>query len=124
MRRLHRWFGLITGIFFAVIALTGICMQTISLLSPREEDRPPAVASNRLNVAPASPAVSKPQPPRKPDLYHWLDHVHDGEFAGPAGRVFSLVLGFALLFFSVSGIWMYWKMFQGRSRNDKTEIFW
>jgi uncharacterized iron-regulated membrane protein len=126
MRQLHRWFGLITGIFFAFVALTGIGMQTVALLNPREEGPPPAASPGK--AAEASRATDREptagRGERKPDFYHWLDHIHDGEIAGPAGRIVSLLLGVALFFFSVSGIWMYWKMYSGRRRLGKHDVFW
>jgi len=94
-------------------------MQSIALLNPRDEGPPPAASAQM-----APPREEPPAGARKPDLYHWLAHIHDGEIVGPAGRVASLILGLALLFFSVSGIWMYWKMFDARRRTGKADPFW
>ena len=123
MRRLHRWFGLIAGFFFMVMSITGIGMETIKLVLP--EPPKPASVGTLERPASASPHVKSPDgPPRKMDVYHWLNHIHDGELAGPAGRILVLMLGFALFFFSVSGLWMYWTMFDARSRLGKTQVFW
>lgn len=115
MRQFHRWLGLITGFFFMFVALTGIGMETIKLFVP---DAPKPAMSH----GPGAAALAGP--PRKMDFYHGLNHIHDGELAGPAGRIIVLMLGFALLFFSISGIWMYWKMLAARHRIGKKQLFW
>lgn len=127
MRRLHRWLGLLTGVFLAVVAVTGIGMQVISLVSP-EQHGPPGLAAG----GPAQGLPGRPQPgpapgppePHDLDFRGWLDHIHDGEVAGNAGRVVSLAFGVALLFFSISGIWMYARMFSARRRNGAGDLFW
>jgi uncharacterized iron-regulated membrane protein len=123
VRTFHRWFGLIAGFFFMLMSLTGIGMETIKLVVP-EQPRPASVVTiDRPH--PAGPSTKAPDgPPRKMDFYHWLNHIHDGELAGPTGRIVVLLLGFALFFFSVSGLWMYWKMYDGRSRLGKKQVFW
>jgi uncharacterized iron-regulated membrane protein len=108
MRRLHRWCGLVTGVFMALIALTGIGMQVIDLIWP-EQDGP----------------RDAPDPARGVhQIRAFIDHLHDGEVLGVSGRAVSLVLGVALLFFSVSGIWMYWTMLSARRRNGVGKLFW
>jgi uncharacterized iron-regulated membrane protein len=116
MRRLHRWFGLVTGVFMALIALSGIGMQVIDLIWP-EHPGPRGGPPGGL--------------PRGPDPAHglhqfraFMDHLHDGELLGYWGRIVSLALGLALLLFSVSGIWMYWTMYSARRRNGMGKVFW
>ncbi len=145
-RRLHRWFGLVTGLLFSVVSLTGIGMQVVSLVSPEHDGPPPFEdtsgkagdgAQSHAGGPPAAGMIvnpeggeARPEPggpgphDQRPDFYHWLDHIHDGEFAGPAGRVVSLILGLALFFFSVSGLWMYWTMFRNRARAGQPGLFW
>jgi uncharacterized iron-regulated membrane protein len=54
-----------------------------------------------------------------------LHHLHSGESFGPLGVVVSLLSGFALLFFSFSGLWMYIRMWSHRRKNNlKPGWFW
>ena len=46
-----------------------------------------------------------------------LHHLHSGESFGPAGVIVSILSGLALVFFSVSGIWLYVQMW--RHRKDR-----
>ena len=105
-----------------LMSLTGIGMETIKLVVP--ETPRPAIGHMDRALPAKSPGKASDGPPRKLDFYHLLNHIHDGELAGPAGRVIVLLLGFALFFFSISGIWMYWKMFDARSRLGKKQVFW
>lgn len=105
MRRLHRWFGLITSVIMAFVAATGIIMQVMDLFNIDDQQGPGAPGGGL----------------RLRDL---IDHLHDGEYFGNTGRVISLLMGVALFFFFVSGIWMYWQMLRARSELGKKGLFW
>ncbi len=122
MRRFHRWFGLIVGVFLAVISATGIVLQVQVLME--NHDAPPAA----MAVEPHrdAPEEEKPAAARDHDrdLHESIMHIHSGEFFGKFGNVIGLICGLALFFFSISGLWMYWQMFQARSKNGRREVFW
>ena len=143
MRKFHRWFGLITGIFMLIISGTGITIQTLDLISnnhdgpPRgaEQGPPPGSPTPFDNGQPPSEAASANQNlapipgqpnirPRKMGLMGIVKHIHSGEYFGPIGIVINIICGFALFFFSISGIWIYWQMFQSRAKIGRKEIFW
>jgi uncharacterized iron-regulated membrane protein len=54
-----------------------------------------------------------------------LHHLHSGESFGPIGTVISILSGFALIFFAISGMWMYVQMFRRRSASPgRSRFFW
>ena len=58
-------------------------------------------------------------------LVGWFHHLHSGEEFGPVGTAISLMTGLALLFFSISGLWMYFSMWKNRKdRSLKPGWFW
>lgn len=133
MRRFHRWFGLITGIFMALIAATGVGMQVLDLTQGDQHGGggpPPAGQMQMQQAGPPGTPAGAPQGdhdgglPGGMSLRQTLDHIHDGEFIGNTGRVLSLIFGLSLFFFSVSGIWMYWQMFKARAGIGKKSVFW
>jgi uncharacterized iron-regulated membrane protein len=126
MRKWHRWLSLFFGIFMLWIAVTGVLSQ-VAVLWPG--GRPDAAA--RAAAAPP-PGFECPEgwrcmPPRDRGtgirsmvgLFH---HLHSGETFGPVGTVISVLSGLALVFFSVSGIWLYVRMWlhrKGRKLNPR-----
>ena len=53
-------------------------------------------------------------------LFH---HLHSGGSFGPVGTAISILSGLALAFFSISGIWMYVRMFRRRPQGAR-KLFW
>ena len=53
-------------------------------------------------------------------LFH---HLHSGESFGPLGTAISILSGLVLVFFSISGIWMYVQMFRKRPAQPR-RLFW
>lgn len=71
----------------------------------------------------------KPHPDSAAAWVSYLHHLHAGEEFGVTGTILSIASGFALLFFALSGLWMYLDLFRGRrarpARNgDKARFFW
>ncbi len=129
MRRFHRWFGLIVGVFLAVISATGIVLQ-VQVLMENHDGPSPALAAEPHRDAPgeekpaAASAVTPPGKDHDRDLHEAIMHIHSGEFFGKFGNAIGLICGLALFFFSISGLWMYWQMFQARSKNGRRAVFW
>ena len=58
-------------------------------------------------------------------LVSLLHHLHSGESFGPLGVAIATLSGFAMIFFSFSGLWMYISMWRGRKdRGVKPGWFW
>ena len=86
------------------------------------------------NTAAAPPGFQCPEsmicrPKRAPDSARawvgYLHHLHSGEEFGPAGTVISILSGFALIFFSLSGLWLYVQMWRNRKeRAQHPRWFW
>ncbi len=131
MRKWHRWLVVFAGIFMLWIAATGFIGQVISLAGGEHHDRPPppATAAAAARAMTATPAPGHDGAPGKHDgpphdLYHLIIDLHSGNYFGPVGKVVSALMGAALLFFSVSGLWMYIDMFRRRKRMGRSGIFW
>ena len=122
VRKWHRWFSLFFGFFMVWMSVTGLIIHTNHLMGgePRRGAPPPAPS------APAAPAATafvcppdymcrlKPKDGALP-LPVLIQHLHSGEALGPIGTVLSIAAGFALLFFSISGIWLYVQMWRNRA---------
>lgn len=115
MRKWHRWLSVFFAIVMLWIAITGVLSQVAALWP----------AGEAAAVAPP-PGFECPQgwrcmpPPSEgggiramTGLFH---HLHSGETFGPLGTAVSILSGFALIFFSISGIWLYVQMWRLRRR--------
>ena len=55
----------------------------------------------------------------------FFHHLRSGEEFGPVGVAISIASGLALIFFSISGFWLYFQMFKARSARGLTpKWFW
>ncbi|MCW2412998.1 MULTISPECIES: PepSY domain-containing protein [unclassified Sphingobium] len=145
MRKWHRWTTVFIGLFMLFIALTGLgshfaaMVARGSVFETEERGAPPAaqapVATQKAGPsagAPGAPPAAQqaaqpatqaaPNPARK--LVGLFHHLHSGEFFGPVGVIISLLSGFALVFFAISGMWMYVQMFRNRLSRGRRDIFW
>jgi len=123
MRKWHRWITLFVGLFMFWIALTGVGSHVAAMYargSVFEDEAAERAERAAREAAPvqqpgaAAPAPAKPEVNDKRKLVGLLHHLHSGEAFGPAGTVISLICGLALMFFAVSGLWMYVQMFRFR----------
>jgi uncharacterized iron-regulated membrane protein len=122
MRTLHRWTGLTLGLVLLFVGVTGILIQGFALYGDLGENKNPVVAAKAVT----NPECKRVDPPRSPAKQWevWFKHLHSGETFGPVGAVISILSGFALMFFAVSGLWMYWQMWRRRVAGNRREIFW
>lgn len=128
MRKWHRWLSLFFGVFILFIATTGLLSHWAELwpvaepsAAERAAQEPPAGF-----VCPDGWRCSPPRPESGPrSLTGFFHHLHSGEEFGPAGTAISVLSGLALVFFSLSGLWMYLSMWRERRRRDaKDRWFW
>nr|WP_227711274.1 PepSY-associated TM helix domain-containing protein [Novosphingobium ovatum] len=122
MRKWHRWLSLFFGVFMLWMAVTGVLSQIVPLTQSRGEGPPAAGAApasmSKLQPDFVCPADVMCRPKQKgTNIVGLLHHLHSGETFGPVGVVISTLTGFALIFFSVSGIWLYVQMW--RFRKDR-----
>ena len=116
MRKWHRWFSLFAGVLMIWMSVTGLVIHIDKLT--RGEDHKPAVVASADKPAFVCPPdyMCRPRPkPGKLDIHGLFMHLHSGEIAGPVGTVLSIASGFSLLFFSISGFWMYVQMWRFRA---------
>lgn len=128
MRKWHRWISVFFGIFMLFIAITGVLSHAAALW--------PAAAPDPAQAALATPPAGfecpegwRCSPPRATSGFNSLTgffhHLHSGEEFGPVGTAISILSGFALIFFSISGLWMYLQMWGNRkNRGQKPGLFW
>lgn len=128
MRKWHRWLSVFFGVFLLWIAVTGLLSQAADLWPAPEPD-----AAARAAQAPP-PGFACPQgwrctPPRSEagfaSLKGFFHHLHSGEEFGPVGVAISILAGAALVFFSLSGLWLYFRMWRERAaRGARNRWFW
>ena len=70
----------------------------------------------------------KPAPDSAAAWVSFFHHIHAGEKFGVIGTILSIASGFALLFFAISGLWMYLELYRGRlartAKPDGGRVFW
>lgn len=122
MRKWHRWMGLTLGIIMLFIGTTGVLIQGFAIAGDSDDGGKPKVEAQ----AGAKPPGDASQKPRSP-LKKWegfFKRLHSGETFGPVGVFMSIIAGIALMFFAVSGMWMYWQMWRRRAQAGSGGVFW
>jgi uncharacterized iron-regulated membrane protein len=109
MRTYHRWLALVAGIVILWIAATGVVTQASRIYAAGEPRAP--IAQGPTVQVPAAP-----RPPQTPlrKFTHFVTELHSGEAFGATGMWISLAAGLALIFFAVSGLYMYIELYRGR----------
>jgi hypothetical protein len=132
MRKWHRWLSVFFGVFLVWMAFTGVASHVAAMVAQgsifeQEEERKPeglaakaseegvavAVAVAGVGAVPQNEAPRK-APNAKRKWVGFFHHLHSGETFGPVGTLISLFSGVALLFFAISGLWMYVQMWRNR----------
>ena len=125
MRRYHRWLSVLFGVFILWIAVTGLMIQ-LTELKAKSEPRAAVAAAPAGFVCPPD-MICRPKPAAS-SAKAWggfIKELHAGEEFGPLGTAISIMSGLALVFFAVSGLWMYLRMWRHRrSNNHKPGWFW
>ena len=131
MRKFHRWVSVFFGVFLLWIAVTGTISQILPLVAGEGEKPKAQAVSGQAEAKPGftcPPEYNcrpKPKPGDPRALVGFFHHLHSGETFGPLGVGISLLSGFAMIFFSVSGLWMYIQMWRHRAaRSLKPGWFW
>lgn len=137
MRRYHRWLSVIFGVLIIWIAATGLLShgaalyrdaQPASIIPTAQAHEGELHKAAAAPGAPATPGAAAPaftcpadmicRPRPAPDSAaawtSFFHHIHAGEEFGIAGTILSILSGFALLFFAISGLVMYTDLYRGR----------
>ena len=107
LRRIHRWLSIVLGAFIAAIALTGTILQSIMMI-----------------YGDPGPGQAPGEPFWVVRLRDWAVTVHTGAFTGIAGVYGGTICALGLLYFSVSGVWMYLDIYRSRAAQGRTALFW
>jgi hypothetical protein len=120
MRKWHRWLVVFFGVFLVWIAITGVLSQVV----PWFVSKAPAASALPAGFVCPETLVCRPKGGGK-SVVGFLHDLHSGKSFGPAGIFIATLAGFAMVFFSLSGIWMYVQMWRNRaSRGAKPGWFW
>ena len=129
MRKWHRWLSVFFSVFLLWIAVTGVASQILPLMGEDDDHDAPKAAQVEAKPAFVCPPdyMCRPKPkdgdPRA--LVGLFHHLHSGESFGPLGVVIGTLSGFAMVFFSFSGLWLYIQMWRNRAqRKLKPGWFW
>jgi uncharacterized iron-regulated membrane protein len=107
LRQIHRWIALALVLFIAAIGTTGAILHGILAIYG---DSAPTENGNM----PASVAAFR----------QLLFKIHTGFLIGVPGAYYGLICGLGLLFFSISGLWMYLNLYRSRSGLGRKGLFW
>ena len=131
MRKWHRWLVVFSGVFLLWISVTGVLSQVemwSEALGGDAHDAPAAAAAVPAGFVCPETMTCRAKPPKSAKAgwnYGLLHHLHSGETFGPLGTLIGTLSGFALMFFSFSGLWMYISMWRNRrAKNLKPGWFW
>ena len=136
MRKWHRWLAVLFGVFLLWISATGVLSQIVPIVQrggfEGGRDGPPPAPASAFPPGFKCPETLTCRPkPKGPSIVGTLHHLHSGETFGPVGTIVSILSGFALMFLSFSGLWLYIQMWRGRLKrveSGKTvrggKLFW
>jgi uncharacterized iron-regulated membrane protein len=124
MRKWHRWLSILVGVFILFIAVTGVLSQVGSLVNAGGFETEASKRAQEAATDAQIPAgftcpdnmTCRVRLERKPGEWNvgYLHHLHSGEEFGPVGVTISLLSGLALIFFAISGLYMYIELYRGR----------
>lgn len=130
MRKWHRWLSVFFGVIMIWVAVTGL-LHYAAVWWPSGEPTAEAIAAaapppgfecpEGWRCRPPSVDTDNPLSPYL-GLFH---HLHSGSEGGIWGEIIVMLSGLALMFFTVSGLWMYIRMWGDRKRRGaKNRWFW
>jgi uncharacterized iron-regulated membrane protein len=128
MRKWHRWLSVFFAIVMIWVAVTGL-FHYLAVWWPSDPPSAEALAAQTPPEGFVCPENWRCMPPR-PDgglrgMVGLAHHLHSGEELGIVGEIIVMLSGLALVFFSVSGLWMYvrmWKLRKDKGLNGG--VFW
>lgn len=115
MRKWHRWLSLFFGVILLWVAITGVLSQIVPAVQQATAEESARAAPPAGFTCPETMMCRPKQPGGS--VVGLLHHLHSGESLGPIGTVIFTLAGFAMVFFSFSGLWLYVQMW--RFRKDK-----
>jgi len=123
MRKWHRWLVVFFGVFLLWVTITGVLSQVVPWFVPRPA---PAAAAAAVPAGFVCPETMMCRPKQGgTNIVGTLHHLHSGESFGPLGVFIATLSGLAMLFFCISGLWMYVQMWRNRAgRGLKPGWFW
>ncbi len=127
MRKWHRWLSVLFGVVLLWVAVTGLLSQVplVGEVLGIQEERPAAAAAVPAGFKCPETMICRPKPPQGGYPLGLIHHLHSGETFGAAGTVIFTLAGLAMVFFSFSGLWLYFAMWSNRkNRGAAPKWFW
>jgi uncharacterized iron-regulated membrane protein len=130
MRKWHRWLSLFFAVVLIWVTVTGV-LHYLAVWWPAPEPTPAALAALEPPPGFVCPEGWRCNPPR-PEGANLLaqnlgliHHLHSGDEGGLWGQIIVMLSGLALLFFCISGLWMYVQMWRNRKdRGLNGDLLW
>ncbi len=128
MRKWHRWLSVFFAIIMVWVAVTGV-LHYVAIWwpsgAPSAQDMAAMAPPAGFTCPEGWRCMPMPQGGGLRSMLGLFHHLHSGETFGPVGEVLVMLSGLALVFFSVSGLWMYVRMWSSRKdRGLKGGLFW
>ncbi|MCB2067933.1 MAG: PepSY domain-containing protein [Erythrobacter sp.] len=130
MRKWHRWLSIFFGIVLIFVTITGV-LHYAAVWWPAPEPSAEALAAMEPPAGFVCPEGWRCMPPRGEasnvlqENLGLIHHLHAGSEGGIWGEIIVMLSGLALLFFCISGLWMYVQMWRNRrDRGLKGGLFW
>ena len=130
MRKWHRWLSLFSAVVLLWVTVTGVLHYVGAWwpVDPPSAEQLAAIEPPKGFVCPEGWRCMPPQIQTgniMRDNLGLIHHLHGGMEAGKPGELIVMLSGLALLFFCLSGLWMYIQMWRERAaRGAKDRWFW
>ncbi|WAT16908.1 PepSY domain-containing protein [Aurantiacibacter sp. MUD11] len=130
MRKWHRWLSVFFGVVLIWVTVTGV-LHYVAVWWPVDPPSAEAAAAMEPPAGFVCPEGWRCTPPRA-ETGFWLrdnlgliHHLHGGMEGGIWGEIIVMLSGLALLFFCISGMWMYVQLYAARkTKGLKNKLFW
>jgi hypothetical protein len=130
MRKWHRWLSVFFAVVLIWVTVTGV-LHYAAVWWPSDPPSPEAMAAMAPPEGFTCPEGWRcmPPPPESGNILRdnlgLIHHLHGGMEGGIVGEIIVMLSGLALLFFCISGMWMYVQMWRARAAKGlKGGFFW
>ena len=127
MRKWHRWLSVFFAVILLFVTVTGL-LHYVAVWWPSAPPSAEALAAQEPPPGFVCPEGWRCMPPRAEgglrSSLGLIHHLHSGEEGGLWGEIVVMLSGLALLFFTISGLWMYLAMWRARRAKGRKRLFW
>ena len=113
LRQIHRWIAVVLAVFMLTIGITGTILQFII-----------AIYGEPIPPPGGGPPLYSNMPPLVASIQQVTFGIHTAHYIGALGAWYGVICGLGLLFFSISGLWMYLALHRARGSMGRQGLFW